>query len=64
MAPNVPDPASAAARTESGKHHKRLASDFSSNRLSARDIQAPSSDRAVREAKRLLSHHGEFARVK
>jgi hypothetical protein len=40
MAPNVPNPASAAARTGSEKHHKRLASDFSGNRLSARDIQA------------------------
>jgi hypothetical protein len=40
MIPNEPNPASAAARTGSGKHHKRLASDFSGNRLSARDIQA------------------------
>lgn len=35
-----PNPASAAARTGSGKYHKRLASDFPNNRLSARDIQA------------------------
>jgi hypothetical protein len=40
MAPNVPDLASAAGAAGSGKHHKRLASDFSGNRLSARDIQA------------------------
>lgn len=40
MTLNTPNPASAAARTGSGKHHKRLASDFSDNRLSARDIQA------------------------
>lgn len=40
MPPDTPDPASAAARTGFGKHHKRLASDFSDNRLSARDTQA------------------------
>jgi hypothetical protein len=39
MPPDTPNPASAAAQTGSGKHHKRLASDFSSNRLSSRDIQ-------------------------
>jgi hypothetical protein len=37
---NAPNPASAGARTGSGKHHKRLASDFSGNRLSTRDIQS------------------------
>jgi hypothetical protein len=40
MTQDAPNPASAAARTGSGKHHKRLASDFSGNRLPARDIQA------------------------
>jgi hypothetical protein len=54
MTPTAPNPASAGAQTESGKHHKRLASDFSDNRFSAPEHQAPSSDRAVREAKRLL----------
>jgi hypothetical protein len=49
------EPGERAAPTGSGKHHKRLASDFSDNRLSARDIQAPSSDRAVREARRQLN---------
>jgi hypothetical protein len=34
------NPASAAGAARSGKHHKRLASDFFGNRLSARDIQA------------------------
>jgi hypothetical protein len=40
MTANTPNPASAAARTGSGKHHKRLASDVSANMLSALDIQA------------------------
>jgi hypothetical protein len=34
MTPDTPNPARGGA-TGSGKHHKRLASDFSGNRLSA-----------------------------
>jgi len=40
MTPDPTNPASAAGAAGSGKHHKRLASDFSGNRLPARDIQA------------------------
>src|SRR6476620_7676268 len=40
MIPAPANPASAAARTGAGKHHKRLASDFSGNGPSARDIRA------------------------
>jgi hypothetical protein len=41
MTPDTPNPASAAARTGSGKHHKRLASDVSGNKLPAQKDQAP-----------------------
>lgn len=61
MTPNTPNPASAAtARTGSGKHHKRLASDFSGNRLSARDIQAIFLTRRFRlrrDRARMLAEH-------
>jgi hypothetical protein len=46
MTPDPENPARAGGACGSGKHHKRLASDFSGNTLSASDIQAPSSDRA------------------
>jgi hypothetical protein len=40
MTPDTPNPASAAARTGSGKHHKRLASDFHDFKLPATHAQA------------------------
>ena len=40
MIPDTPNPASAAARTGSGKHHKRLASDFHDFKLPAPHAQA------------------------
>jgi hypothetical protein len=40
MAPDKPDSASTAARTGSGKHHKRLASDFHDFKLPATHAQA------------------------
>ena len=48
MTPDKPNPASAAARTGSGKHHKRLASDFPGFKLPAHHAQAQSQLRRQR----------------
>jgi hypothetical protein len=56
---NTPNPARRAA-AGLGKHHKRLASDFSGNRLSARDIQAIFLTRRFRvraDRARMLAEH-------
>jgi hypothetical protein len=54
MTQTIPDPASAAGAAGSGKHHKRLASDFSGNRLSAPKNQAHSQVRNPRAHLRLV----------
>jgi hypothetical protein len=53
MTPHKPNPASAAARTGSGKHHKRLASDFSGFTLPAPHAQAQSRLRRQRSVERV-----------
>lgn len=53
MTPDKPNPARAAARTGSGKHHKRLASDLPGFNLSAPPRQAQSRLRRQRLVERL-----------
>jgi hypothetical protein len=53
MPPGTPNPASAGGAAGSGKHHKRLASDFSDFKLPAPQAQAQSRLRRQRSVERV-----------
>jgi Holliday junction resolvase len=63
MTSDATNPASGWARTGSGKHHKRLASNFSDNRLSAQEYQAHGSDHAVRGGRKSRQKGDRFERA-